>query len=256
MTKIISIANQKGGVSKTTTAINISSFLAEAGKRVLLVDLDSQANASAGTGLRLSENDKSIYDLLTNKSIQVKDVLRKTDFLNLDIIPSHINLSGIDLELVNRMGRESVLKKKLEYINRDYDYIILDTPPALSLITVNAFVYSTDVFITVESNPLALDGLTKLYETIDAVNNELNPGIKVSGIIVTLYDSRTNLGQTVLQRLKAGDRTKDIIFNTYIRRNVKLAEAIEQGKPINYYDKSSHGYADYYSLSLEILNIN
>lgn len=253
MTRIITIANQKGGVGKTTSAVNISSFLAEAGNRVLLIDLDGQANTTSGLGYRLNENEFSAYDLMINKILSVKDVIRKTPF-KVDLIPSHINLSGVELELINRLGRESVLKKKIEPVISNYDFIIIDTPPSLSLMSVNSLVLSNEVFVTVESNPLALDGLNKLFDTIEAVRNELNPVVKVSGIIITMYDSRTKLGQAVIDRLRSEDRTKDIVFKTYIRRNVKLAEAIDSGKPVNYFDKDCNGFQDYKALTDEIIN--
>lgn len=252
MTKIISIANQKGGVGKTTTAINISSFIAEFKKKVLLIDLDGQSNTSAGVGYHLTENEYSTYNLMTNNILTARDIIRKTVF-KFDLIPSHVNLSGIDLELINRLGRESVLKKKIEPITKDYDFIIIDTPPSLSLLTVNSLVSSTDVFIAVESNPLALDGLSKLYETIEAIKSELNPLIKVTGVIVTMYDCRTKLGQTVINKLRADRGTKNVLFKTFIRRNIKLAEAIDSGKPINFYNKSCNGYEDYKKLSGEII---
>jgi chromosome partitioning protein len=252
MTNIITIANQKGGVGKTTTAINVASFLATAGKRVLLVDLDGQANASSGLGFRLDENEYSTYSLLSIKGLTVQDVIRKTDF-NIDIIPSQINLSAIEFELMNRIGRESVLKTKLKPIISNYDFIIIDTPPSLSMLTINSLVASTGVYITVESNPLALDGLNKLFDTINLIREDLNSDISIGGIIITMFDSRTKLGQSVVDKLKTDDKTKDIVFNTVIRRNVKLAEAIDSGKPINFYDKDCNGYADYKALTDEIL---
>ena len=252
MAKIICVANQKGGVGKSTTAVNLASFLGSSGKRILLVDADSQANASSGLGVRLNEEDFSIYDLITNKALSPRNVIRATPY-KVDLIPSHINLSGAELELINRLGRETVLKKALAPVLNDYDIIIIDTPPALSLISINCLVTSTDVLIAVESNPLALDGLQRLFETIEQVRTELNPDLKVNGIIITMYDARTKLGQAVIDRLKADARTKELLFTSCIRRNVKLAEAMDAGKPINFFDPSCNGFEDYQQLTNELL---
>lgn len=252
MGQIITIANQKGGVGKTTTAVNIASFIAESGMKVLLIDLDAQANASSGLGFRLEEEDSSTYALLNIKQVTVRDVVRKTDF-NFDLIPSHVNLSAVEFDLINKIGRETVLKKKLDAVMNDYDFIIIDTPPSLSLLTINSLVASSGVLITMESNPLSLDGLNKLLETINLIQEEMNADIKVQGIIITRYDSKTKLGKEVVSKLKEDDRTKDLVFDTFIRNNVKLAEAIKEGVPINYYDKTCNGYEDYKSLTEEIL---
>jgi len=252
MTKIITVCNQKGGVGKTTTAINISSFLAERHKRVLLIDLDGQANATTGVGIRLNESDFSTYDLLKQNTITAKQVIRKTAF-NFDIIPSHINLSGIELEINSYLGREEILKRKIENVLGNYDYIVIDTAPSLSLLSVNALSITTDVIITVENNPLALDGLNKLYETIGNVKGIFNPAIKISGIIITMYQSRTKVGQSVIKRLMSDERTKYIVFKTYIRRNVKLVEAIDDGKPINFYNTKCQGFTDYQNLTNELI---
>lgn len=252
MTKIITVCNQKGGVGKTTTAINISSLLAESGRKVLLIDLDGQANASSGIGLRLNETELSSYDLIKHNHVSAKEVIRKTPF-KVDVIPSHINLSGVELEINSYFGRETILKRKIAEVMNDYDYIIIDTAPSLSLLTINALSLSTEVLITVENNPLALDGLNKLFETINDVRSIFNPDIIVSGIAITMYDNKTKLGKSVIDKLNTDDRTKDIVFNTYIRRNIKLAEAIDGGKPINHYDKDCNGYFDYQSLVNELI---
>lgn len=252
MTKIITVCNQKGGVGKTTSAINISSLLAGSGRKVLLIDLDGQANASSGVGIRLTGTELSAYDLIKHNHIKAADVIRQTPF-NIDVIPSHINLSGVELEINSYYGRETILKRKLSDILSNYEYIIIDTAPSLSLLTVNALTLSSEVLITVENNPLALDGLNKLFETIDNIRNIFNPQIIVSGIIITMYESRTKLGQAVIDKLMNDARTKDIIFNTYIRRNVKLAEAIDNGKPINHYDTECNGFTDYQTLVNELI---
>ena len=252
MAKIICVANQKGGVGKSTTAVNLASFLGASGKRVLLVDADSQANASSGLGVSLNEDEFSMYDLITNKALTPRNVIRKTAF-NIDLIPSHINLSGAELELINRLGRETVLKKALAPVINDYDIIIIDTPPALSLISINCLVTSTDVIITVESNPLALAGLQRLFDTIEQVRAELNPDLKVSGIIITMFNAQTKLAQSVLEKLNADSKTKDLVFSQYIRRNIKLAEAMDAGKPINFFDTACNGFEDYQQLANEFL---
>lgn len=255
MGQIITIANQKGGVGKTTTAVNVASFLAEAGMKVLLIDLDAQANASTGLGFRLTDNQDSIYSLLKMNHITVGDVVRKTKF-NVDLIPSHIDLSVVEVDLLNRIGRETVLQKKLDVVVNDYDFILIDTPPSLSLLTINSLTASDGVIITMESNPLSVDGLEKLLETIELIKDNTNSKVEVKGIVITRYDSKTKLGREVIDKLKSNDRTKDLVFNTLIRNNIKLAEAIKEGLPINHYDKSCNGYEDYKSLTAEIINLN
>ncbi|MEL7834573.1 AAA family ATPase [Fodinibius sp. Rm-B-1B1-1] len=247
--KTIAFTNQKGGVGKTTSTINVGAGLAKHGFSVLLVDLDPQANLTYS--LRLSSNrlDKSIYEVLKGDISADEAIISHDGF---DIMPSSIDLSGAEMEFANEPAREMILKNKLNSLSKDYDYILIDCPPNLGLLTLNAFTAVEDLFIVVQSEYLALHGLSKLMDVIQIVKERLNPDIEISGIICTLYDGRKNLNKEVVDHIK--DYFGDKVFNTLIRDNVALAEAPSHHKTIFEYAPDSHGAKDYEALSKEILN--
>ena len=252
MGKIISIANQKGGVGKTTTAINLSTILAKKGKKVLMIDADPQGNATSGVGVD-KDVETSVYDLLVN-DIEAKDAIQKTEIRNLSICPSNINLAGAEVELVSMMSREYRLKEKLDTIKDDYDYIIIDCPPSLGLITLNSFTASDSVLIPVQCEYYALEGLGQLLNTINLVKKHLNKSLQVEGALLTMYDIRTNLSNQVVKEVKK--YFKDNVYKTVIPRNVKLSEAPSYGMPITIYDARSKGAKAYEKFAKEFIKIN
>lgn len=253
MGKIVSIANQKGGVGKTTTSINLSSILAKKGKKVLMIDADPQGNASSGVGIDRDEIDLSVYDILIN-DVQAEDVVKKTNIKNLDIIPSNINLAGAEVELVSVMSREHRLKEKLDVIKDQYDYIIIDCPPSLGLITLNAFTASNSVLIPVQCEYYALEGLGQLLNTISLVKKHLNKDIEIEGALLTMYDARTNLSNQVVKEVKKYFNNK--VYKNVIPRNVKLSEAPSYGMPISIYDPRSKGAKSYEKFVKEFIKSN
>ena len=253
MGKIVSIANQKGGVGKTTTSINLSSILAKKGKKVLMIDADPQGNASSGVGIDRDEIDLSVYDILIN-DVQAEDVVKKTNIKNLDIIPSNINLAGAEVELVSVMSREHRLKEKLDVIKNQYDYIIIDCPPSLGLITLNAFTASNSVLIPVQCEYYALEGLGQLLNTISLVKKHLNKDIEIEGALLTMYDARTNLSNQVVKEVKKYFNNK--VYKNVIPRNVKLSEAPSYGMPISIYDPRSKGAKSYEKFVKEFIKSN
>ena len=252
MGKIISIANQKGGVGKTTTAINLSTVLAKRNKKTLLIDADPQGNATSGVGVE-KDLEKSIYNILIEE-VTMGEVIVKTSIKNLDICPSNINLAGAEVELVSMMSREMRLKEKLEEVKDKYDYIIIDCPPSLGLITLNAFTASNSVLIPVQCEYYALEGLGQLINTIKLVKKHLNKGIEIEGALLTMFDSRTNLSKQVVDEVKGyfGDK----VYKTVIPRNVKLSEAPSYGVPITVYDAHSKGAKCYDKLGKELIKNN
>ena len=250
MTQIISIANQKGGVGKTTTSINLSAALAKIGKKVLLVDCDSQANATTGMGFDKPSLEYSLYQGLIGEA-GIDDIIYPTMLPKLMMIPADINLIGFEIEMVPVTDREKKLKGLLDPIKERYDYIILDCPPALSLLTLNAFTASDAVLIPLQSEFYALEGLGQLLDTIKRVKSSFNPELKIKGILLTLYDKRTNLAQQVVA--DAEKYFKDMVFKTKIPRNVKLGEAPSYGLPVILYDKHSPGSKSYMALARELL---
>ena len=252
MGRIISIANQKGGVGKTTTAINLATVLAKRNKKTLLIAMDPQGNATSGVGIA-KDLETSIYNVLIEETI-MKDAIIKTKIKNLEICPSNIDLAGAEVELVSMQERELKLKTKLEKVRDGYDYIIIDCPPSLGLITINAFTASNSVLIPVQCEYYALEGLGQLLNTIKLVKRHLNKEIEIEGALLTMFDTRTNLSKQVVDEVKKyfGDR----VYKTVIPRNVKLSEAPSYGMPINIYDPRSKGAKCYDKLGKELIKNN
>ena len=253
MGKIISVANQKGGVGKTTTTINLSTLIAKKGKKVLMIDADPQGNASSGVGLDRDDIELSIYDILIDE-VEFDNVVKKTNIKNLDICPSNINLAGAEVELVSVMSRENRLKEKLDKIKDNYDYIIIDCPPSLGLITLNAFTASDSVLIPVQFEYYALEGLGQLLNTINLVKKHLNKNLEIEGALLTMYDVRTNLSNQVVKEVK--NYFNDKVYKNVIPRNVKLSEAPSYGMPISVYDPRSKGAKSYEKFVKEFLKKN
>ena len=252
MGKVISIANQKGGVGKTTTAINFSTILAKKGKKVLLIDADPQGNGTSGLGIN-KEQKFSVYDVLI-EDIEVENTLQKTQVKNLDLCPSNINLAGAEVQLVSMENREYRLKTKLDSIRDKYDYIIMDCPPSLGLVTLNAFTASDSVLIPVQCEYYALEGLGQLLNTIELVKKHMNKNIRIEGALLTMYDARTNLSNQVVKEVKR--YFEDQVYKNVIPRNVKLSEAPSYGMPITMYDPRSKGAKSYEKFVKEFLKIN
>ncbi|MFA5878617.1 MAG: AAA family ATPase [Candidatus Margulisiibacteriota bacterium] len=249
--KIVAIVNQKGGVGKTTTAINIASLLSERGFSVLLVDIDPQANATSGIGLRVDKVQDNLYDLLINNQ-ELSKVLYPTPFKNLHIIPSSRALAGAEIEMVSIVSRETILKNRLAPLKDYYDYIVLDCPPSLGLLTLNALVASDKVIIPVQCEYYALEGLAGLVETITLVQESLNPSLEIAGILLTMFDKRTALNKQVLENTRKF--FKDLVFDTIIPRNIRLTEAPSHGLPIILYYPKSVGALSYINLVEEVIN--
>lgn len=254
MGKVIAIANQKGGVGKTTTAINLAASLAVLEKKVLIIDADPQANTTSGLNFSPDNDEKrTLYEAMIG-SIDITDALIQTEMDNLRMIPSHINLVGAEIELLETEQRESVLKKILEPIRSDYDYIVIDCSPSLGLITVNSLTAADSVMIPVQPEFFALEGLGKLLQTIRLVQGEVNPSLKIEGFVVTMYDGRTRVHSQVLEQLRS--HFKELVFNTVIQRNIRLSEAPSHGKPIILYDIMCNGSNNYLNLAKEVLEHN
>ena len=254
MGKVIAIANQKGGVGKTTTAINLAASLAVLEKKVLIIDADPQANTTSGLNFSPDNDEKrTIYEVMIG-TIDIQDALIQTEIPDLQMIPSHINLVGAEIEMIDAEDRELILKKRLAPIRDNYDYIIIDCSPSLGLITINALSASDSVMIPVQPEFFALEGLGKLLQTIRLVQNGVNPALAIEGFVVTMFDGRTKVHTQVLNQLK--EHFKDMVFNTIIQRNIRLSEAPSHGKPIILYDVMSNGTSNYLNLAKEVLEKN
>ena len=251
MGKIIAVANQKGGVGKTTTAVNLAACLAKEGRKVLLVDSDPQGNATSGLGFDKRDVRKCVYDNIIN-DVPMADTLKHTAYENLDVIPATIQLAGAEIELVSLMNREGRLKNALERVKHDYDYVIIDCPPSLGLLTINALTAASSVMIPVQCEFYALEGITMLMNTIQLVQRNLNPALKLEGVVMTMFDSRTNLAQDVVEEVKKYFKTK--MYKTIVPRNVRLSEAPSHGMPVIDYDSKSKGAQVYMELAQEVID--
>ena len=250
MGRIIAIANQKGGVGKTTTSTNLSACLAEAGKRILVVDIDPQGNATSGLGVDKNNLEKTIYEMFIGEC-ELKDCLIESDIENLSILPSNVNLSGAEIDLIGIDGREYILKNQIEKVKDDYDFIIIDCPPSLNILTVNAMTTTDSVLVPIQCEYYALEGLSQLIHTINLVKQRLNPNLEMEGVVFTMYDARTNLSLEVVENVKRN--LKQNVYKTIIPRNIRLAEAPSHGLPINLYDAKSVGTESYRLLAQEVI---
>lgn len=251
LVKVIAIANQKGGVGKTTTSVNLSACLADLGKKVLLVDLDPQGNSTSGFGFDKTKIKQSIYDVLVNDT-PVEGVILKTKIENLMVLPATIQLAGAEIELVSIMSRETKLKRVLDKIKYNYDYIIIDCPPSLGLLTINSLTAANSVLVPIQCEFYALEGLSQLMNTISLVQKNLNPALSLEGVVLTMFDARTNLSIQVVDEVKSHFRHK--VYQTIIPRNVRLSEAPSHGQPITRYDPKSKGAEVYTDLAKEVID--
>lgn len=251
MGRIIAIANQKGGVGKTTTAINLSASLASLGKKVLAIDMDPQGNMSSGLGVDKNEVEKTVYDLIIG-NIGIEECIYEEVIENLDVLPSNIDLSAAEIELIDVDNKEYILRDEVNKVKEKYDFIIIDCPPALSMLTINAMTTSDSVLVPIQCEYYALEGLSQLIHTIELVQERLNPELEIEGVVFTMYDARTNLSLQVVENVK--DNLNQNIYKTIIPRNVRLAEAPSYGMPINLYDPKSKGTESYLLLAEEVIN--
>lgn len=252
MGRVIAIANQKGGVGKTTTAINLSAAIATKGKKVLVIDMDPQGNTTSGFGVEKNELENTVYELMLGEC-PVKECILPEVYKNLSLIPSNVNLAAAEIELLDSDNKEFILKNEIDWIKDQYDYIFIDCPPSLSMLTVNAMTTAGSVLVPIQCEYYAMEGLSQLIHTVNLVKKKLNPSLAMEGVVFTMYDSRTNLSQEVVDSVK--EALEERIFNTTIPRNVRLAEAPSYGMPICAYDGKSAGAESYNKLADEILKI-
>ena len=251
MGRIIAIANQKGGVGKTTTSINLSACLAEAGQKVLTIDVDPQGNTSSGLGIDKNAVENTIYELILGEA-EIEDVILETEFENLSIIASNVNLAAAEIELIGINEKEYILKRAVEKIRENYDFIIIDCPPSLNMLTINAMTTADTVLVPIQCEYYALEGLSQLLHTVNLVKQRLNPTLEMEGVVFTMYDARTNLSLQVVENVKSN--LKQTIYKTIIPRNIRLAEAPSHGMPINIYDSRSTGAESYRLLAEEVIH--
>lgn len=251
MGRVIAIANQKGGVGKSTTAINLSACLAEKGKRVLTIDMDPQGNTTSGLGMDKNAIENTVYELLLG-ACGLEECILKLDFENQFLIASNVNLSGAEIELIGVENKEYILKSAIDTVKEQYDFIIIDCPPSLNMLTINAMTTANTVLVPIQCEYYALEGLSQLMHTIELVKERLNSELEIEGVIFTMYDARTNLSLQVVENVK--NNLKQNIYKTIIPRNVRLAEAPSYGMPINYYDSKSAGAESYRLLAEEVIN--
>ena len=253
MGKIIAIANQKGGVGKTTTTINLSACLAEAGKKVLVIDLDPQGNTTSGFGLEKTEMEHTVYELMLDQCT-IKESISQIDQLpNLQVIPSNVNLVGAEIELLGINEKDYILKNAVDYIRDDYDFVIIDCPPSLNMLTVNAMTTADGILVPIQCEYYALEGIAQLIRTIELVHERLNDKLVIDGVVFTMYDARTKLSAEVIDTVKENLQAR--IYNTIIPRNVRLAEAPSHGLPIHLYDSKSTGAESYRNLAKEVMGV-
>ena len=251
MGRIIAIANQKGGVGKTTTSINLSSCIAAKGKKVLVVDIDPQGNTTSGYGIEKNDLDNTIYELMRG-DCSIEDCIIKDVIENISILPSNVNLAAAEIELIGVDKKEYILKNEIDWVKDRYDYIIIDCPPSLSLLTVNAMTTADSVLVPIQCEYYALEGLSQLIHTVNLVKERLNPNLEMEGVVFTMYDSRTNLSAQVVENVKSHLNQK--VYRTVIPRNIRLAEAPSYGQPINIYDRKSAGAESYLALAEEVID--
>lgn len=250
MVKVIAIANQKGGVGKTTTSVNLSACLADLGKKVLLIDIDPQGNSTSGFGVDKSKIKRSIYDILVD-NVDMLEAIQSTQIENLYILPATIQLAGAEIELVSVMSRETKLKRAIDKVKYDYDYVIIDCPPSLGLLTINSLTAANSVLVPIQCEFYALEGLSQLMNTVALVQKNLNPILELEGVVLTMFDARTNLSIQVVDEVKNHFRQR--VYQTIIPRNVRLSEAPSHGQPVTRYDPKSKGAEVYFELAKEVI---
>lgn len=253
-TQVMAVANEKGGVGKTVTLINLAAALALKGRKVLVVDMDPQANATKGLGVELASGQVSVYDLIIpGARVTAPESLVATRWEGIDLIPAHIDLAGAEVELVDLVGRENQLRSAMERFTDRYDFVLLDTPPSLSLLTINVFAYADHVLVPCQTHPYAYAALEELFDTIEGVRDQINASIAVLGIVATFYDIRTRVSTMILKRLQEDTRYQSLLFKSIIRTNTTIAESAAVGRPVVFYRKTSNGALDYLALGDEVL---